>query len=82
MPYKLLFLKLSHVVLYVRSNEARAHTYYVCWLEVSIVQCRAISRQRLSKHFPATMDTYAIIEVRLEIIFSTRSVRRSYKEEN
>jgi hypothetical protein len=40
-----------------------------------------VSRQRLGKHVPAATDTHATIEVLLETVFSTRSVRRGYKEE-
>jgi hypothetical protein len=43
---------------------------------------RADSRQRLGKHVPAATNTYAAIEVLLEGVSSTRSVPRSYKEEN
>jgi hypothetical protein len=36
-----------------------------------IVACRGVSRQQLSEHIPAAMDTHAKIEVLLEIVFST-----------
>jgi hypothetical protein len=42
----------------------------------------AVSRQRISKHVPVTTNTYETIELLLEMVFSTRSVRRGYKEEN
>jgi hypothetical protein len=41
-----------------------------------------VSRQRLSKHVPTATDTHATIEVRLETVFSTRSVPRGYKKDN
>jgi hypothetical protein len=41
-----------------------------------------ISRQRIDKHVPAATDTHAKIEVLLETVFSTRSMQRSYKEDN
>jgi hypothetical protein len=41
-----------------------------------------VSKQRLGKHVPAATDTHATIEILLETVFSTRSVQRSYKEDN
>jgi hypothetical protein len=41
-----------------------------------------VSIQRLGKQVPAAMDTHVTIEVLLEILFSTRSVQRRYKEDN
>jgi hypothetical protein len=41
-----------------------------------------VCRQRLDKHFPAAADTHAAIEVVVEMVFSTRSVQRGYKEDN
>jgi hypothetical protein len=38
--------------------------------------------QRLGKHVPAATNTHATIEVPLKTVFSTRSVPRSYKEDN
>jgi hypothetical protein len=49
---------------------------------VIIKYTRAVSRQLLGKHVLAATETYAIIEVRLETVFSTRSVQRGYKEDN
>jgi hypothetical protein len=43
---------------------------------------RDVSRQRLGKHVPAATETHGIIEVLLEKVSSTRSVQRSYKEDN
>jgi hypothetical protein len=40
-----------------------------------------VSRQRLGKHVPAATDMHATIEVLLEMVLSTRSVQRSYKED-
>jgi hypothetical protein len=45
-------------------------------------QTAFVSRQRLGKHVPAATDTYANVEVLLETVFFTRSVQRSYKEDN
>jgi hypothetical protein len=44
-------------------------------IEVNIVVCRAVSRQRLSKHIPAATDAHATIEGLLETVFSTWSVQ-------
>jgi hypothetical protein len=41
-----------------------------------------VCRQRLGKHVPAATDAHATIEILLETGFSTRSVPRSYKEDN
>jgi hypothetical protein len=41
-----------------------------------------VSRQRLSKHVSAAMDKPAAIEVLLETVFFSRSVRRGYKEDD
>jgi hypothetical protein len=46
------------------------------------VAYRAVSRQRLGKHVPATTDTYGTIEALLETAFSTPSAKRGYKEVN
>jgi hypothetical protein len=47
-----------------------------------IVACRAVSRQLLGKHVPSATDTHIITEVLLETVFSTRSVKMGYKEDN
>jgi hypothetical protein len=49
---------------------------------VSIVACRAVSRQRFGEHIPAATDTHAKIEVLFETVFSARSVQRGYKEDS
>jgi hypothetical protein len=49
--------------------------------QFNTVACRDVSRQRLCKNFPATIDTHATIEVLLETVFSTRSVPRCYKRD-
>jgi hypothetical protein len=41
-----------------------------------------VCRKRLGKHFPATTDMHATVEVLLETMFPTRSVQRGYKENN
>jgi hypothetical protein len=38
-------------------------------IEVNIVACTAVSRQRLTKHVPAVTDTHATIEILLETMF-------------
>jgi hypothetical protein len=43
---------------------------------------RAVSRQWLYKHVPAATDTHATIKVLFEMVFSTGSGQRSYKEGN
>jgi hypothetical protein len=43
---------------------------------------RCYARQRIGKHVPAAMNTYATIELLLETVFSTRSVQRGYNEDN
>jgi hypothetical protein len=43
---------------------------------------RAISGQGLGKHVPTAKNRRATIELLLEAGFSTRSVPRSYKEDN
>jgi hypothetical protein len=48
----------------------------------SIAACRAVSRQRFSKHVPAAMNMYATMEVLLEAVFSAQSMQRGYKEDN
>jgi hypothetical protein len=40
-----------------------------------------VSKQRLGKHVPAATGTHAIIEVLLETVFSTRSVKRGISQE-
>jgi hypothetical protein len=45
------------------------------------VACRAVSRQRLGKLVPAETNTHALIERTLETTFSTRSMKRGYKED-
>jgi hypothetical protein len=42
---------------------------------------RAVSRLRLGKHVPVATDTHVTIEGFLETVFTTRSVKRGYKEE-
>jgi hypothetical protein len=44
-----------------------------------IVECRAVSRQRLGNHVPAATDTHATVEVLLEMGWS---VPKGYKEAN
>jgi hypothetical protein len=39
-----------------------------------------VSRQQLGKHVPAAKDKKATIQVLLETVISTRSMRRGYKE--
>jgi hypothetical protein len=41
-----------------------------------------VSMQRLGKHVPAATDTRATIEVLLETVYSTRSMKRGYKKDN
>jgi hypothetical protein len=41
-----------------------------------------VSRQRFSKHVPVPTDTHATIEVLLEMVFSTRSVKSGYMEDD
>jgi hypothetical protein len=41
-----------------------------------------VSRQRLSKHVPASKYTLTTIEVLLETMFSARPMQRGYKEDN
>jgi hypothetical protein len=48
--------------------------------EEHIVVCRAVSKQWLGKHFPAETNTYTIMEVLLETVFSTLSLLRRYKQ--
>jgi hypothetical protein len=50
--------------------------------EESIVAFRAVYRQRLGKHVSVATDTHATIEVLLEMVFSTRSIQRGYKDDN
>jgi hypothetical protein len=47
-----------------------------------IIECRAVSRQRLSKHVPVAVDTLATIEVLLETAFYARSMQTDYMEVN
>jgi hypothetical protein len=54
----------------------------LCNDRVIIKYTRVVSKKRLGKHVPTATDTHATIEVRLETVFSTRSVQRSYKEGN
>jgi hypothetical protein len=42
----------------------------------------SVSRKRLDKHIPMATNTHETIEIRLETVFSTRSVLRVYKEDN
>jgi hypothetical protein len=46
------------------------------------VACRAVYRQRRGKHVPSATDKHATLEVRLETVFSTRSVQNGYKEDS
>jgi hypothetical protein len=41
-----------------------------------------LSKQRLCKHVPVTMDTHATMEALLKTVFYTQSVQRGYKEDN
>jgi hypothetical protein len=41
-----------------------------------------VSRQQIRKHVPAATNTLATIDLLVEAAFSTRSVERSYKEDN
>jgi hypothetical protein len=41
-----------------------------------------VSRQWIGKHVPAATNTHGNIELLLEMVFSTRSVQRGYKENN
>jgi hypothetical protein len=41
---------------------------------------RAVSKQQLDKHIPVAMDTHATIEVLLEMVFTTWSRQRGYKD--
>jgi hypothetical protein len=43
-------------------------------------QYMTVARQRLDKHIPAALNTYATIEKLLEAVFSTRSM--SYQVQN
>jgi hypothetical protein len=43
---------------------------------------RAISKQCLGKHVPATTNRRATIEILLEKVYHTRSVPKAYKEDN
>jgi hypothetical protein len=53
----------------------------IIWqIHFNIVARRSVSRQRVGKHVPAPMDTHATTAVLLEMVFSTRSVQRDYKE--
>jgi hypothetical protein len=51
-------------------------------VNINIVVCRAVSRQRLGKHVPAATDTRATIKGLLETVVSTRPVQRGYKEDS
>jgi hypothetical protein len=42
----------------------------------------AVSRKWIDKHVPTAMNMHATIELPLETMFSARSVRRGYKEDN
>jgi hypothetical protein len=42
----------------------------------------SVSRQQFGKHVSAATDTHATIEALLEMGFSARSVKRSFKEDN
>lgn len=46
------------------------------------VVCRVVSRKRLRKHIPAATDMQATTEVLLEMVSSTWSVQKGYKENN
>jgi hypothetical protein len=41
-----------------------------------------VSRQRIGKHVPTATNSQVAIELLLETVFSTRSVRRGYKGDN
>jgi hypothetical protein len=41
-----------------------------------------VSRQWICKHVPAATNTHATIELLLETVFSTRSVKMGCKEDN
>jgi hypothetical protein len=41
-----------------------------------------VSRQWLSKRIPSTADTHATTEELLEMVFSTQSMQKDYKEDN
>lgn len=43
---------------------------------------QGLSRQRLVKYIPVATDKYATIEVLFQMVFSARSVKRAYKENN
>jgi hypothetical protein len=50
-------------------------------LGIITAACRAVSRQGLGKHVPASTNTHSNITGLLETMFSTSSVQRGYKEE-
>jgi hypothetical protein len=41
-----------------------------------------VSRQRIGKHIPGATNTLATTELLLEMVFSTLSIQRHYKEDN
>jgi hypothetical protein len=43
---------------------------------------QSVSRQRIGKHAPAATNTHTMIELLLEMLFSTRFVQSGYKEDN
>jgi uncharacterized protein (DUF1501 family) len=58
-------------------------TIHPCALpSVHIVACGPVAGQRLGKHVPTATNRRTTIEVLLETGVSTRSVPRSYKEDN
>jgi hypothetical protein len=63
------------------------YLFCFCCLVCNFKNCGAretaiASEQQLSKHISAAADTQAIIELLLEMVFSTMSVQRGYKEDN
>jgi hypothetical protein len=41
-----------------------------------------VSRQQISERVPMAMNTHATIKLLLEMVFSTQSMQRGYKEGN
>jgi hypothetical protein len=64
------------ITLLCRLSCTHTDTHHV----IAIVACRTVYKQWLGKQVPAETDTHATIEVLFEVVFSTQSVQRGYKD--
>jgi hypothetical protein len=74
---KLLVLNIVAYLLKARTVEPEKQPLLADGSETTFV-----ARKWVDEHVPAATDTNATIEVLLETVFSTRSLQRSYNEDN